>query len=68
MSSPNSAVLVQAQNNIEPIKQNEAGALMTIIERISLLPDMDLDRVERLFAMHQQMLARSAEQQFNEAM
>lgn len=68
MSNANSAVLVQAQNNLEPVKQSESGALMTIIERISLLPDLDLDRVERLFAMHQQMLARSAEQQFNEAM
>lgn len=50
------------------IQQTEAGALMTIIERISTMPELDLDHVERLFAMHQQALARTAEQQFNEAM
>ena len=63
------AIAVQEQQStaIAPVN-TEAGALMTIIERISLLPDLDLDRVERLFAMHQQMLARSSEQQFNEAM
>lgn len=50
------------------IQQTEAGALMTIIERISTMPELDLDRVERLFAMHQQALARTAEQAFNESM
>lgn len=47
---------------------NEASSLMTIIERISTMPDLDLDRVERLFDMHQKMLDRQQEQLFNQAM
>lgn len=68
----------QAQSEVLPlhesaaqlpaIQQTEAGALMTIIERISTMPELDLDRVERLFAMHQQMLAKQAEKEFNDAM
>lgn len=60
---------VMPRNNAVATQQpSEAGALMTIIERISTLPDLDLDRVERLFAMHQQMLAKQSEQDFNAAM
>jgi hypothetical protein len=60
--------LEQAAQPLAVVQQSEAGALMTIIERISTMPELDLDRVERLFAMHQQMLAKQAEKEFNDAM
>ncbi len=60
--------LNEKASQLPAIQQTEAGALMTIIERISTMPDLDLDRVERLFAMHQQMLAKQAEKAFNDAM
>lgn len=51
-----------------PQATSDASALMTIIERISGMPDLDLDRVERLFDMHQKMIDRQQEQAFNNAM
>lgn len=67
----NDVVATQDRQPAERPPQQEAGALMTIIDRISSLPDLTsdkLDQVERLFAMHQQMLDRQAEQLFNEDM
>jgi len=42
--------------------------LMQIIERIAEMPELDLDRVDRLFLMHEKMLNREAEAAFNESM
>jgi hypothetical protein len=49
-------------------KVSEAGALMSVIERMATMPDLDMDRVERLFQMHEKMLDRSAESLYNDAM
>jgi hypothetical protein len=38
---------------------------MTVIERMSLMPDIDMDRVERAFAMHQKMEHDAAVRAFN---
>lgn len=63
-------VALKQEQQVQAVRaqDNEAGALMTIIERISTMPDLDLDRVERLFDMHQKMLDRQQEQLFNQAM
>lgn len=56
---------------IEPSKMVEfrqEAPLMSIIEKMAQMPNLDLDRVERLFAMHQQMVSEQKEQLFNEAM
>lgn len=57
------------QNEVQVAQAtSEASSLMTIIERISTMPELDLDRVERLFDMHQKMLDRQQEQLFNQAL
>lgn len=56
---------VPAQESVQP---QGAGALLSIINRMATMPELDIDRVERMFTMHQQMLDRQAEQQYNEAM
>lgn len=45
----------------------EAG-LLAIIERAARDPNTDVDKMERLFALHERMLARASEIAFSEAM
>lgn len=45
-----------------------ASTLLSVIERISEMPELDLDRVERLFDMRQKMLEQQQEQEFNASM
>lgn len=51
---------------IVPIADN--AALMTAIAQAARDPNVDVDKMERLFAMHEKMQARQAEEAFSEAM
>lgn len=51
-----------------PAPASETAAIFQIIERAARDPNVDLDKMERLMAMRERELARSAEQSFNEAM
>ena len=46
----------------------EAGALVSMIERAARDPAIDIDKLDRLLAMHDSMRAQQAEQAFNDAM
>lgn len=56
------------QDQLPQAQVNESSAILTVIERMATMPDLDMDRVERMFALHEKQLDRQAEQQFNEAM
>lgn len=56
----------EPQANIVPI--NDSAALMTAIARAASDPTVDVEKMERLFAMHERMEARQAEVAFNDAM
>lgn len=43
-------------------------ALLQVIERAASNPQVDIDKMERLMAMHERMVARDAESAFNDAM
>lgn len=45
-----------------------ATSLLQAIERVASNPAMEIDKIERLFAMHQQLMAKEAEAAFNAAM
>lgn len=45
-----------------------AGGILAIIDRASRDPSVDVDKLERLLAMQERVLARDAEQAFNEAL
>jgi len=47
---------------------SEAAVLLQVISRVAADKDIDLDRVERLFAMHEKITAKQAEKDFIEAM
>lgn len=46
----------------------EVTALIQAIERAAVNPAVDVDKMERLFALQERMLARNAEAQFNSAL
>lgn len=46
----------------------EVTALIQAIERAAVNPAVDVDKMERLFALQERMLARNAEAQFNAAL
>lgn len=50
----------------EPV--SEVAGVIQAIERAACNPAVDVDKLERLFALQERMLARSAEERFNAAM
>jgi hypothetical protein len=59
-------------NAIEKLPEGEIQSLgdgiLSVIARAAKDPNVDVDKMERLFAMQERVLARDAEQRFNEAM
>lgn len=47
---------------------SDTTAIVQVIERAARDPNIDIDKMERLLAMQERVLARDAETQFNEAM
>lgn len=52
----------------EPIAITEATTLLSVISRAASDPSCDLDKMERLLAMQERMIARTAQAEFAEAM
>lgn len=52
----------------QPEQQSETTALIQAIERAALNPAVDVEKMERLFALQERMISRNAEAQFNAAM
>lgn len=48
--------------------QAQTIALINVIERAAHSPDMDVEKMERLLAMHERIVAKNAEVMFNDAM
>lgn len=48
--------------------QSMGDGILAVIARAATDPNVDVDKMERLFAMQERVMARDAEQRFNEAM
>jgi hypothetical protein len=64
---------MNAVAKIEPKEQpiavvDESAALLAVIERAASNPDMDINKLERIIALREQMLARQAVADFNAAL
>src|SRR6185437_1026524 len=64
---------MNAVAKIEPQSQTmtpvgESAALLSVIERAASNPDVNIDKMERLWAMHQQSVARIAKAEYDAAM
>jgi hypothetical protein len=47
---------------------SEGAAIIQVIERAALNPDVDVEKMERLYVMHERVMERQAERSFNDAM
>lgn len=59
---------VQKIDEQAPAVQSETSALISMIERAARDPAVDIDKMERLFQMHERIEARRAVQAYNAAM
>lgn len=58
--------LMTVENPSPPIPTvSESAAILQVIERAAANPAVDVDKMERLMAMHERMLAKRAEASFN---
>ncbi len=62
------AVVAQTQTRNELAPTSEGATLLSIISRAAADPNTDVEKMERLMAMHREMQSQAAEQAFNEAM
>lgn len=66
MNAKASELIVREEAPIVPA--NDASNILQIIERIASNPEADINKLERLMEMHERMVARKAEAEFNDAM
>ncbi len=62
-----------ARQELAPVAEsapapNEGASILSLIERAARDPSVDLDRMERLYVMHERMVDRERETAFNAAM
>lgn len=51
-----------------PAVQTESTTIMSIIQQVAMSPDADIDKMERLMAMHERFQAQQAKQQYDDAL
>ena len=51
-----------------PTMQTESATIMSIIQQVAMSPDADIDKMERLMAMHERFQAQQAKQQYDDAL
>lgn len=51
-----------------PAVQSESATIMSIIQQVAMSPDADIDKMERLMAMHERFQAQQAKQQYDDAL
>jgi hypothetical protein len=61
-------ILKKEEKDSSLISINDGAALLSLIGRAASDPSVDMDKMERLMAMHERMTAKQAENQFNDAM
>lgn len=59
---------IATQQATPPAPASETTAIIQVIERAAMNPDVDIDKIERLLQMQERILDRNAEQEFNQAM
>lgn len=60
--------VARVEQDQAPTTVGESATLLQVISRAAADPACDIDKMERLMAMHERMQARDAEAQFNAAM
>ena len=56
---------IVTRDSTELAAEPEPVSLLQVIERASRDPNVDIDKMERLMAMHERMMAKKDESEFN---
>lgn len=59
---------IDASGQLQPVQLSESASLLAVISRAAADEHCDVEKMERLLAMHSQMQARQAEIAFNDAL
>ena len=57
-----------ALKQVEQVPASDSATLMQVISKAATDPTYDIDKMERLFKMHESIVVRESEKRFNEAM
>lgn len=60
--------ILERQESMPVAQVSESAAILQVIQRAAADPQCDIEKMERLMAMHERMQAKGAEQAFNAAM
>lgn len=60
--------IAQRQENTAVIQAGESATILQVIQRAAADPQCDIEKMERLMAMHERMQAKSAQTEFNAAL
>lgn len=63
-----STAIVERQESAPAIRADESATILQVIQRAAADPQCDIEKMERLMAMHERMQDRQAEAAFNTAM
>ncbi|HGJ9381283.1 TPA: ERF family protein [Pseudomonas aeruginosa] len=63
-----SNAVAQRQESAAVIQANEATTVLQVIQKAASDPSCDIEKLERLMAMHERLQSKQAEQQYAEAM
>jgi len=66
--APEHLPATQRTYSVAAVSNNEASSLIQIIASAARDPNVDIEKMERLWAMHDRMKNRAAEEAFNDAM
>lgn len=59
---------VTTATNTHAVPSDNANAMISVIERAALNPDVDIEKMERLLSMQERIIERQSETEFNAAM
>lgn len=56
------------QNEVAPVQQDSSVNMMQVIERMSMNPDVDMNKLEKLLDMQERVMNKNSEREFNTAL
>lgn len=68
MKSAHEVAVVHEQQPGALVVQSETATVLSIIERVAMNPDADIEKMERLLVMHERMQSKQAEAAYNAAL
>ena len=59
---------IAQRDSVLPVVAGESATILQIIQQVAMSPTADIDKMERLMAMHERFQAQQQKQQYDEAL